>query len=540
MNVLLAKPFQPAVGAGMSPPLGILYLASGLRRTLGECVSVRVIDGRLYSLQPDEIAHAAAHADVVGLSVENCEVTASKTIANLIKRANPRTVVAVGGPYAHHRAVEVLRDSPDMDWVFDGEADRTFPEAVRRHIDGVALDGILGMYFRRGDTIVEPPGTDVVTDLDALPFPAWDLAELDVYSQAESMSGWRQRRRYATLFTSRGCPYKCIYCHDIFGKRFRFRSAENVVEEICFLVDNYGVEEFQVVDDIFNLHKPRLRKIFAALEERYGAGRLRFTFPNGLRADILTDDVIQTLKRGGTYALCVAVETVTPRLQTLIEKNLDVQKVKRFIDVCGHEGILVRGFFMVGFPTETLREMLATVWFACRSRLTFASFMTVIPQPETPMYALAQREAPEALTQVDQEDYFTGRSWYQLATGTPMRLLLGLTFIAFYMMSPRRMVRIARSIPLWNLGRLLQQFVASVVLRRAAASPGRRRLRRYHPELMLPHGEAVGPQLAAGGDAGARRRFPMAGTGRRRRPPDVAIPAIELPQVESSASAAGH
>ena len=143
--------------------------------------------------------------------------------------------------------------------------------------------------------------------------------------------------------------------------------------EIYLLVDQYGVEEFQIVDDIFNLHKPRLKMIFAGLEQRYGVGKLHFIFPNGLRGDILTEDVVKTLKRGGTYALSLAVETVTPRLQTLIEKDLDIPKTKRFIDLCYQEGILARGFFMLGFPTETKKELLSTIWFALRSHLRSAS-----------------------------------------------------------------------------------------------------------------------------------------------------------------------
>jgi anaerobic magnesium-protoporphyrin IX monomethyl ester cyclase len=485
-KVLLVKPFQPAVCTGMSPPLGILYLASTLRQQLGGRVSVEALDARLYSLRPDEVAHAARDADIVGISAENLEAAATKEIARLIKRRDPAKRVVVGGPYAHNRATEVMRDCPEVDWTFDGESDRVFPEAVGRYLDGRDFDGILGMYHRRGGEVRQPAGTDTIKDLDALPFPAWDLVDFEAYEQAEAMNVWRKRRRYGSLFTSRGCPYKCAYCHDIFGKRFRFRSAENVVEEICLLVDEYGVEEFQVVDDIFNLHKPRLNKIFSALEQRYGTGKLCFIFPNGLRADILTDDVVRTLKRGGTYAVSLAIETVTPRLQTLIQKDLDIPKTKRFIDVCHREGILTRGFFMLGFPTETRREILSTVRFAIRSRLTAATFFSVVPQPETPMYDLAKRVDADALARVNQDDYYMGRSWYELATGFSIRRLSSFAFLAFYLLSPARLLRIATSIPLWNLKHILRQFLGIAVLGRDIMNPGRRRLRRFRPELELP------------------------------------------------------
>ncbi|MFN8641328.1 MAG: radical SAM protein [Candidatus Binatia bacterium] len=484
-KILLVKPYQPTGCTAMSPPLGILYLASNLRQALGERIRVEALDARLYSLRPDEIAHAARDADILGLSAENSEAIAVKEIARLVKRAAPDTLVVVGGPYAHNRCEEVLEACPDVDWAFDGESDRVFPEAVRRHLDGEDLDGILGMYYRRDGQVRRPAGTDTIADLDALPFPAWDLVDFDAYEQAEAMSTWRMRRRYGSLFTSRGCPYKCAYCHDIFGKRFRFRSAENVLQEIYLLVDQYGIEEFQIVDDIFNLHKPRLRKIFAALEERYGVGKLHFDFPNGLRGDILTEDVVKTLRRGGAYAVSLAIETVTPRLQTLIQKNLDVPKVDRFIDLCHQEGILTRGFFMLGFPTETRKELLSTIWFALRSQLTFATFFTVVPQPETPLYDLAKQQNAAALAEVNHDDYYVNRPWYELATGISIRRLSSLAYIAFYLLSPTRLWRMLTRIPLWNLEQMLRQFLGIAILRRSVLNPGRRRLRRFRPELEL-------------------------------------------------------
>jgi anaerobic magnesium-protoporphyrin IX monomethyl ester cyclase len=508
-KVLLVKPFQPSVCPGMSPPLGVLYLASTLRQALGERVSVEALDARLYSLRTDEIAHAARDADIVGISAENLEAAVTKEIARLVKCGNPAALVVVGGPYVHHRCEEVLRACPEIDWAFDGESDRTFPEAVRRHLDGDSFDGVLGMYHRRDGEIVRPLGTDTIKDLDSLPFPAWDLVDFDAYEQAEAMNNWRINRRYASLFTSRGCPYKCAYCHDIFGKRFRFRSADNLLQEIALLVDRYGVEEFQIVDDIFNLHKPRLTAIFTGVEQRYGAGRLRFTFPNGLRADILTEDVVKTLQRGGTYQLALAIETVTPRLQALIQKDLDLSKTQRFIDLCYREGILVRGFFMLGFPTETVRELLATVWFALRSHLTFACFFTVIPQPATPLYALAEAENSTALERTSQDAYYVEQSWYGLATGFPLRFLVSAALVVFYVAAPLRVLRILANVPLWNMKHLLEVSLNTVIFRRGFADPGRERLRRFRPDLELSehgaNGRASGRRLPRWGGRWTRR-----------------------------------
>ncbi len=219
---------------------------------------------------------------------------------------------------------------------------------------------------------------------------------------------------------------------------------------------------------------------------------------------------MKTLKRGGTYALSLAVETVTPRLQTLIEKDLDIPKTKRFIDLCYQEGILTRGFFMLGFPTETKKELLSTIWFALRSRLTFATFFNVVPQPETPMYDLANRADAEALARMDQEDYYAGRSWYELATGFPVRLVGSLAFFAFYLLSPGRLVRMMTGIPLWNARHVLRQFVGIAILGRDVGNPGRRRLRRFRPELELVEPAADLVRTSAGSPPDRLLRNPRA------------------------------
>jgi radical SAM superfamily enzyme YgiQ (UPF0313 family) len=180
-------------------------------------------------------------------------------------------------------------------------------------------------------------------------------------------------------------------------------------------------------------------------------GKLHFCFPNGVRADIIDESVLDALAEAGTYAMAVAVETVTPRLQTLIQKNLEVDQVRRVIDWADDRGIMVVGFFMVGFPTETPEEMRATVDFAVESRLSTGHFFTVTPQPGTPLYPLAQSESPEALAQlaIDEKEggsYRNTLSWYERAYGFPLGDFRKKSYMRFYG-SPRRIWRIYNRVP---------------------------------------------------------------------------------------------
>lgn len=450
LRVLLVKPYQPQPNFMNLPPLGLLSIISCLRqRFSAEQVAIRFVDAKLRKLAPSEILDDLAWADVIGLSVLNSEAGAAAEIARLAKGLDPQKVVAYGGPYAHRRAEEILGVTPEVDWVFDGEAEYTFGDALETLIQGRSIAcGIKGLYFRDAATqkVVVPLGNDVIMDLDKLPFPAWDLVDFDAYAARTKMTEWMKGKRYAPLFTSRGCPYKCAYCHDIFTKKFRWQSPERVLAEIDYLVANYNIDEFQIVDDIFNLHKPRAKAIFKGVVEHHGKGKLNFCFPNGLRGDILDKDLIAAMKEGGTYQINMAVETVTPRLQKLIDKNLDVDKVASFIKHCHANDIPVKGFFMLGFPTETPREMWNTIRFAWKSKLTFAGFFTVVPQPGTALYALAKQESEEALSKVQEIHYYGRQSWYSMAYGYPLGLVSRMAYMGFYL-QPSRIGRFFRYLP---------------------------------------------------------------------------------------------
>lgn len=461
LRVFLVKPYQPSPNFVVSPPIGLLSLISCLRERFGDQIEIRYVDAKVRRLAAPEFAADLAWADVVGISALNFEAKASVEIAGIAKALDSKKVTVLGGPYAHRRAPEILAAHPEIDWVFDGEAEYTFPEAIARLIEGRPFDGVKGMFFRAPDSgaLVVPLDNDFITDLDALPFPAWDLVDFDRYTRQPNMNGWMKGKRYGVLFTSRGCPYKCAYCHDIFTKKFRWQSPERVLAEIELLVTKYQVDEFQIVDDIFNLHKPRLKAIFAGVVERYGKGKLHFCFPNGLRGDILDREVVRSIKDGGGYQVTLAVETVTPRLQGFIQKELDIDKVAAFIRYCHEEGIVVKSFFMLGFPTETRKELWNTIRFAWNSKLLFASFFTVVPQPGTPLHALAKRENEAALAKLVDANYYDAKPWYTLAYNYPLGFATNIAYLGFYL-APSRLYRLLTNVPAATLWSGFGQFLS--------------------------------------------------------------------------------
>jgi anaerobic magnesium-protoporphyrin IX monomethyl ester cyclase len=220
-----------------------------------------------------------------------------------------------------------------------------------------------------------------------LPMPAYDLIPIKAYGNFARMSRTGSGK-YMCIFSSRGCPYHCIYCHNIFGKMFRWRSAENLFNEIKHLYDTYKISDFEIMDDIFNLDRNRLIE-FCDLIINSGM-KVTFAFPNGLRGDILDELQLSKLRQAGTIFIAFAIETGSPRLQKLIKKNIQLEKIKRNIEIAHSLRIHTHGFFMIGFPGETLEEMKMTVDFLVSSKLHTFGMFAVMPFENTELAAIAK------------------------------------------------------------------------------------------------------------------------------------------------------
>lgn len=460
LRVLLVKPCQPNTIPITTPPLGILCLASCLRKQFGSNVEVRVLDMFLEQRRAAsiEVELREFRPRVVGISALNFEAEESGRIAQWIKQIAPDTVVALGGPFAHGKQnLSRIAATGLYDWIFDGEADMSFPLAVQRRFWGNGkLDDIVGLtHLEEGAYHVNerqpggPPLLGTVGDLDELPFPAWDLVDFDAYAKRINNNGNLRGKRYAPLFTSRGCPFLCTYCHDIFGKKFRGRSVENVLEEARLLRHEYGVDEFQIVDDIFNMNSRRMKDICRGLIPL----KVNICFPNGLRGDILDEEGVDLLVKAGMYQVAVAIETVTPRLQDMVKKRLHLDQLLKAVRWMAERGVLVKGFFMLGFPTETLEEIDSTIDFAVKSDLAHAMFSLVTPQPGTPLYEEARKVNENALEKVILSDYHSSTSWYGEAYGVDVHKIRASAYFRFYLSSPTRMWRIFRHTTYLDLAR---------------------------------------------------------------------------------------
>lgn len=378
------------LSVNMLPPLGVLSIASFLEE---KGIHTDVLD---LSVDPKGKIDPEPY-DLVGFSVNIANRKSSfQTIAD-IKRDLPDKQIVVGGPLAMSNP-ELFMRARHVDAVFACEGEEALLEYMRTD----NKEDVRGLYLRNGPEYHFTGSRDWIRDLDALPIPAFHKVDLGKYNSLP-----KKRRPIASILTSRGCPYSCIFCSHAMGRKWRPRSPENVVQEITCLVHEHGVKEICIYDDNFSLNKERARTICSLLTQEKVKVTLQFS--NGLRADSIDAEMLEALKRAGTWLIGLAPETGNPDVMKKIRKGFDHSQVLKIRKECRNLGIKTFGFFMIGFPFETRKEINDTIRFAKELDCEMVEFNKVIPYAGTELHDLIVNGGyllRDALTEV--ESYHEG------------------------------------------------------------------------------------------------------------------------------------
>jgi len=459
-RILLVKP-DLSFGIEISPPLGLCYIAA-VARNAGH--DVRILDMRLPGQGEPAFDNllSAWQPDVVGFSVFSYEADAYLALAGKVRAALPGCRIVVGGPLASADPETALSGGL-ADMAILGEGEFVFVDALDRWRNGQDPGGLAGIALYANGVIVNPVSS-YIDDLDALPLPAWDLLDMPAYFHVPRQGFIYKERRYFSVFSSRGCPFNCIYCHNVFGKRFRGRSADSVLAEIGELVSRYGVGEIQFIDDIFNFQRDRAEAILRGIIDR--GWQLALAFPNGIRADLLDADFISLMKRAGTYKVSVAIESGSDRMQQLMRKNLNLDMARDGVRELVKQRILTHAFFMIGFPTETSEEAHATAAFARTIDAHSASFFIVNPFKGTELSSLVAADDARTTSLPGPSGYFDPRVADLAISAIPpdeLRRIVRNATRDFYLTRPSRIWRILHDVP--RRQQLL--FLALLVIMRA-------------------------------------------------------------------------
>ena len=392
---------------GVYPPIGLGYLASAIE-SLGTDVEILDYGGLGLTneqlLKNVETELKRKNPDILGITCFTRIAPLAFNIARISKQVLPHCFVVLGGPHPTADPINTC-SIEGVDGVVLGEGERTFRDLVSI----IEQDGdkhiVNGMFWKNNGKIVKNSPRDLLRNLDELPYPAYHLfPDFKLRLEIDAHGILTHRHPYMPIFSSRGCPFKCIYCHRIFQKVWRPRSPTNVVDEIEFLCGKYGVQEIHFEDDNFNLDIDRAKQICDEIVNR--DLDISMKFPNGIRADYVDEELIIKLKKAGCYGISIGVETASPRIMRLIKKNLDLKKVQKTVDLAVKHDIQVRGFFMLGFPTETKEDMQLTIDFAMSLNLHFAGFSIATPYPGTDLYEIVKSLG--FLHEGDHDEFFFG------------------------------------------------------------------------------------------------------------------------------------
>lgn len=447
LRIVLVNAGRREQTPALTPPLGPLYLAAFARQHLD--VDVTILDQREADWSDDELVSeiVALNPGVVGMRCLTGAHRGLQALTGGVRQALPDTLIILGGPHVSAFG-SVILDFSSADMLVAGEGELTFLHILQTYLDNKDYSGIPGLMWRSpdGEIVTNPGSGPMIEDLDQLPFPAYDLIDIRRYWRNSTQVFFPMLRNYIAMFSSRGCPWRCTYCHNIFGKKYRFHSAERVVDEIAHYVRTYGVEDVDFMDDSFNFAPDRVVKIAELLGRRNI--KVKVAFPNGMRTDILTQGTVDALADMGTWYSSFALESASERIQKQIDKHLNIPRFLQGVEMAVRRGILATGFAMIGFPGESQSEMQLTVDTVCASKLHAAFFFYVTPFPGTELYRQTMQEMPERVKNMNYGDsfsYFTFDAVSNLST-VPDDVFFRFAdrgYRKFYM-NPRRVARIIR------------------------------------------------------------------------------------------------
>lgn len=367
---------------GIFPSLALAGLAAWVRQ---HGFPVQLIDLHVENIYPADAADRVREYDpqIVALTSKTLGWPAVIEIAQMVRQAAPKAIIVVGGPHMSIYARESLSwDCFDIAVVGDGE--ETFLDICERVEGGAGvseLQDIPGTACRTasGEVLQHPP-RPVPKDINQYPMTAWDLIPVRDYHCLTLL------KPFATMVTTRGCPWHCGYCSQVYSEKLRFRSVELVVDEMEHLERTYGVREIVFFDETFTIGKKRM-KHFAEEVQRRG---LKVKFNIRARVDTVDREVVRELKKAGLRSIHMGVEAGTDRVLKIMNKQITREQTEAAFRICREEGIDTRGYFMVGYYDATHDDVEDMIRFASGLGLDWASFSVATALPATDLYRIAQ------------------------------------------------------------------------------------------------------------------------------------------------------
>jgi anaerobic magnesium-protoporphyrin IX monomethyl ester cyclase len=371
-RVLLVQPLPKAYFYDPHLPVGLGYIAEALKKVaieydcLDMCLGLGMKDLRqkIDSFRPD----------MIGVGMKTYMYQKTYDVMNQIKLLFPEIKIVAGGAHISTIREKALRDCPAIDYGVVREGEATMVELCQDK----PLEEIRGLIFKDHDKILDTGDRDFQDNLDAVPYPRFEKFNLERYLFSSRIP--------IPICSSRGCPYRCTYCSVACasGRKFRFRSALNVVEE---LADWYksGYRSFTFVDDNFTLLPQRVYEICEEIRRRQLHG-LRLHCFNGVRADKVDRQLLKSMKEAGFCLLSFGVEAGNNKVLKSLKKSETIEQIEQAIQQACDLGYEVTLYFIFGSPRETWDDLQDSIRLALKYPVSNVAFHNLIPFPHTELY----------------------------------------------------------------------------------------------------------------------------------------------------------
>lgn len=373
------------------PQVALGYLSAALKEQ--DYTNIDVKDAQLLRWNVEKVVNYATETkpDVIGIRVWSHQLHTVRGYLSGFKQALPNVKIVVGGPHLTV-APQYVQMVPEVDFGIAGEAEESIAPLLD-HICGrsenIDISTIPGLVLMKDGALQQNPSL-LRKELDTYPVD-WDILDIPRYHRTnkKTTSYDQGRKKNAFVFTTRGCPYPCTYCaaYIMNGKQIRRHTAERILEDMKKLYQDYGVRQFNIMDDNFTFYRKHVVEFCDLYLKRQDEFKgVTFHNPNGVRVDMLDDEMLALMAKCGWKWLHIGVESGSPRILEIMKKRLKLDIVKENLSKIKKHGMKCWGFFILGYPGETYEDMNQTIQFAVDSELTAATFSLFSPIPGTPIY----------------------------------------------------------------------------------------------------------------------------------------------------------
>jgi radical SAM superfamily enzyme YgiQ (UPF0313 family) len=390
-------------------PIGLAYLSAALEKAgysvnFIDCVgndidSIRPTYDRRFNsrgmVEGESIKMIHPESDIIGITIMfSQEWPFIREYINNVRRAFPQATIVVGGEHVTAMPEFSLRDCPAIDYLVVGEGELVLLELVYKLRTNQPFDEIRGVAYLKDDEYILSGSTPRIANIKKMPWPAWHHLNLEAYFKPNFTMGISHGRNIAMMAT-RGCPYQCTFCSSptMWTTRYAMREVKDVVDEMLFNMNEYKITSVDFYDLTAIVRKDWIMDLISELKSRNV--NIVWQLPSGTRSECLDEEVLSGLAETGCKFIVYAPESGSQRTLDMIKKRINLTKLQESIATAVRNGLVVKVNFIIGFPFETRKDIIQTlffVWKLALMKVDDCNIATFSPYPGSELYMELEKE----------------------------------------------------------------------------------------------------------------------------------------------------